>query len=339
MTIHDDDIADPSDIDEAAALWLQRLGEANAGRETIAEFEAWRNADRAHAEAFARVVAVWDAIDEHATSPEILKLRKDALDSAQWLAMRKPEPRRRFPAMAAGFVIALVAGAAALYFLYPAPQQGTSRLYASEIGERKIIYLEDSSRIEMDADSEVAVSFTPGERHIQVLRGQAFFQVAKDRARPFVVEANRRDVVATGTSFDVQALPGGLQVALVEGHVLVRAVGDTHAVLAALVPGDEMTVQDGHAPSLLHNANMITATAWREGKVIFDDTPLADAVGQLQRYSHQKISVDASAATLRVSGVFDAGDLAGFAGAVERYYPVVATFDRNRDLTLVRRWR
>jgi transmembrane sensor len=344
MTAHSDDaqFTDPVDVDEAAALWLQRLGEPNVGRDVIVEFEAWRNAGRSHAEAFARVVAAWDAIDEHAAAPEILNLRKDALDQAQWLAMRRPEPRRRSPAIAAAFAAAIALGAAGLYFLYPAPRQSAGRIYASEIGERKIIYLEDGSRIEMDADSQVSVAFTPGERHLQVLRGQAFFQVAKDRARPFVVEANRRDVVATGTSFDVEAIADGLQVALVEGHVIVRNAGASHAadaVLAALSPGDELTVQSGRAPALVHHADMLTATAWRQGKLVFDDVPLADAVAQLQRYSHQKIAADRSVAALRVSGVFDVGDLAGFAVAVEHYYPVAAVFDRNRDLTLVRRRR
>jgi transmembrane sensor len=323
-----------NDIDEAAALWLQRLREPLASADVIVAFEEWRNADACHGEAFERIARIWDGVETHAVAPEILRMRRDALSHAQQLRDARPKPRRLWPYFAgAAWVAILAAVGANLYFAGPKPL-----VYTTEVGERQSLILTDNSHVDIDADSSVSVEFTGKERHISLLRGQAFFQVAKDRSRPFVVESQGRDVVATGTEFNVETLAQTLRVTLVEGHVLVRSVrasGGWGQVLAALEPGDEFTA--GSPSRLAHGVNTLAITAWRHGKLMFDDTPVAEALAEMGRYSHETIAIDPSATAIRVSGVFTVGDMAGLSSALESYYPVKLVADGQGNLTLTRR--
>src|SRR5262249_53719521 len=154
---------------------------------------------------------------------------------------------------------------------------------------------------------------------VHLLRGQAYFEVAKDHDRPFVVEAQNRRFVAVGTAFDVRLDGAQVKVTMVEGTVRVESVADTHAGSA--------DIQRPASPPMAHTTNLITAgqqlvadstlndqvsrtdpersTSWRRGQIIFDDTRLADAVAEINRYSEAKIELaDPALADLRLSGAF-----------------------------------
>lgn len=323
------------DVDTAAALWHERLRVPNVAPEVFADFRRWLARDTRHGEAFDRVGTAWDDFVDHALATEILGFRQDALKHAQQL--RGPGTSRRWAYGVAAWFILFSAGATGLFYYLNQPKSLT---YSTELGQREHLILADHSQVDVDADSTILVRFDGNTRHIEVLRGQAYFQVAKDPKRKFVVENRGHAVIATGTEFDVEALPDQTRVTLVEGHVLVGTPGDNGHLtrqLAALEPGDSLRIGVDNRTVLRHRANVLALTAWRHGKLVFDDTPVSEAVAEMARYTHEAILLGPGVETIRVSGVFAEGDLEGFVSALESYYPVRLEREATGQLKLVRR--
>lgn len=325
------------DLDEAAGVWLQRLLDSDVGDDVVAAFEQWRKADPLHGEAFDRVAREWDTLGQHATAPELLALKRDAFLHAGRLAPTRAS-RARWPfAAAVASIVVLSAAAVVTYLSQPSPQAA----FTTGMGERKTLTLADKSSVDMDAESALSVEFTARERRVRVENGQVYFHVAKDRARPFVVEAKGKSIVATGTEFDVETLAQGMRVTLVEGRVTVKAaavfLGWGESQLARLVPGDAFSSEVNGAPALVHGVNVRAALAWRSGKLIFDDTPLADALATLARYSSERIAMDPALAGIRVSGVFTQRDMREFTRALKSYYPVSVVANPAGGLLLLPR--
>ena len=150
-------------------------------------------------------------------------MRQTALADARFAAQTRWRPSR-LPhwgiAAIAGYAAAalLVAGG----YYYFSHMQPAGKQYNTQIGQREALTLADNSHVDIDADSAVSIALRRDMRLIHLERGQAYFQVAHDRTRPFIVEVNGQQVIATGTAFNVEAINGGVRVTLVEGHVVVR---------------------------------------------------------------------------------------------------------------------
>jgi transmembrane sensor len=188
---------------------------------------------------------------------------------------------------------------------------------------------------------------------LELVRGQAQFQVAHDIGRPFTVHACDKTVVATGTSFNVDLLAGDVIVTLIEGRVSILqdrparvAIGPrSPLVLAKLIPGEQLIAHDAGSgridatppTAILEHANIDRTTAWESGQLIFDNEPLASVVPQVARYGDRPVVVDQNVGSLRISGVFNAGDLTAFLDAVQRELPVVAETGDDGVVRLQRR--
>lgn len=334
--------------EDMAADWFCRLsgakGEAHAAVER--EFRQWLNEDPRHAEAFANVSAAWDVVGTHAAEPEIVTLRQSALADARSAAQSR-WGRSRLP----GWGIAAIAGYAAAALLlvggyYYASHRGPAgKQYATQIGQREALTLADNSHVDIDADSAVSIALSHDMRLIHLEHGQAYFQVAHDRKRPFIVQVNGQQVIATGTAFNVEAIDGGVRVTLVEGHVVVRQAPQSGApdaeegtIIAKLSPGDQLTDVSGAIARLNHTANLLGITAWRQGKLIFDNDRLDDIVARMKHYSATQIVItDPSIANLRISGVFNAGDIPALVDALKRFFPIEAYSDGPNQIRLVPR--
>ncbi len=336
---------EPEDL---AADWFWRLnetrGEAHAAVER--EFRQWLNEDPRHAEAFANVSAAWDVMGDHAAAPEIVTLRQSALADARAAAQSRWKPSR-LPrwgiAAIAGYAAAALLLAGGYY--YVSHMQPKGKQYATQIGQREALTLSDNSHVDIDADSAVSIALSHNLRLIHLQRGQAYFQVAHDRTRPFIVQVNGQQVIATGTAFNVEAIKGGVRVTLVEGHVVVRQAPDSGAadaeegtIIAKLSPGDQLTDVSGAIARLNHTTNLLSVTAWRQGKLIFNNDRLADIVQRMKHYSTTEIVItDPSIANLRVSGVFNAGDIPALVDALKRFFPIEAYSDGPNQIRLVPR--
>ena len=289
------------DTDAEAAAWLARLHADDRTDATESAFKAWLHADRAHEEAFERATEIWAMI------PGAMLCA--AAPAAAALPLRHANRHAAGFAMAASLLLVLGAGSG--WWLLTRPLD-----YATRVGEQKVATLEDGSRIALNTDSEVDVSYEKAIRRVTLERGEAMFEVAPNPDRPFVVRAGDKLVKAIGTSFIVRRDANGVVVTLIQGKVSVSDVAKAAVRPTLLTPGERLTVA-ASAPPVIDQPAMEAATAWRRGQAVFSDAPLSSAVAELNRYGGPRITVDdPHLASLRVSGVFATNDTAEFANAV-----------------------
>jgi transmembrane sensor len=292
---------------EEAARWCVRLCEGEMTSSARAQFTDWLTSDPAHRAAFDQAAEAWQEVSAVETQSEIIALRVKALESLH-RAQRARAGRRmlgiRTPwVLAASVVIVLLFGILAV-------RSPSTQHFSSGIGQRRSVPLADGSSVNLDASSEVLVRYSGAERSLQLLRGRAKFQVAKDSRRPFTVRAADREIVATGTMFSVEIVQKEVQVILYQGHVSV--VGPDH-VRTALVAGDELIAPISLAQAHVETAHVARSLSWESDQLEFVDEPLASAVERVNRYARTPIAIgDAAAASERVSGVFTAGDTRAF---------------------------
>ena len=338
MTSESQSPTETSDLhDRASELFLRRRDPSWGSADQIS-LDARLASDPKFAQVFRETQESWDAVGRNANSPELLALREQAIARARQASARRwslPGPHRRnLGKWAAAAAIVLAFGI--VWQLSPYGYE--PGLYKTGLGEQKVVELSDHSHIAIDARTRLRVRFSADARVVELLDGQAQFSVAKDPARPFKVEAGSKTIVAVGTVFDVEYVDNQVRVAMVEGKVAVLSQDQSGSTFAPegsskssnpspieLSTGEALSVRADGASTVLPKADIEAATAWRQGKVIFRDQTLAEAVHRLNRYSRQQVVVDDPAlAQMRVSGVFESGDAQAFAEAMQAYLPVVA---------------
>lgn len=263
---------------------------------------------------------VWERRPENAAAFRRIEASLSTLDRARASEAAPPRrPQRHWPigaGIAAALVLAALAGAGLL--ARERPQTAAEVKYATSIGEQETVTLEDGSRLVLNTASEARVRFSGRERRVELVAGQALFDVRRE-ARPFVVAAGLAETRAIGTRFEVYlAGSENLNVTLLKG--LVSVSDEEGSVL--LSPGEQLRVQDG--VRTVARVETARAEAWTRGMAVFTDTPLAEAVAELNRYSEVQLRVDGAIGNERISGSFRAGDQDGFVAALEALLPVVA---------------
>jgi transmembrane sensor len=309
-----------------AARWQIRLAEA--GLESMPEFELWLSEPQNRA-AWEKVAGCWDYFAEVAAEPEMIAARQAALGDAFRHKASSALPVRRMAGIAAGLtlVLALALAGGGLWWSSLPDDYRTAR------GERRVITLSDGSRISLDSESEVTVRYRHGARELALLKGQARFDVAQDKSRPFSVQAGDRKVVATGTAFNIDLAGPRVLVTLIEGRVLVydhkggaSEISRPQAVRReiALKAGEQLALAPA-VPPVIAPVNLQQVTAWTAGQIMFENEALASVAERVNRYGATHIVIeDPAVASLRISGVFNAGDVAGVVDIVTQYLPVRA---------------
>ena len=350
----------PDREDLAARAFLRRRSGSWSDADE-AELRLTMQQDPEFADAFSRVQQSWSAIGQHATSAELMAMREQAISRARrasaqrWLGDdKKRSLGLRIAAGVAALAVALTAGYELAPFGYRPGE------YKTDIGHQRMVELEDHSRVALDAATRLRVRYTKDARLIELLNGQAQFSVAKDPARPFKVEAGDHTVIAVGTVFTVEYVDSQISVAMLEGKVAVLpqddSVGKTQSPPDAVLPsggaaqsgespgaggiieleaGEALHVHSSGRTTIIPKADLEAATAWREGKVIFHEEPLGEAVRRLNRYSQLQIEIDDSElAAMQVSGVFEAGNAQAFVEAVQAYLPASAVYADSNTVRL-----
>jgi transmembrane sensor len=193
------------------------------------------------------------------------------------------------------------------------------------------IELPDGSRIDLDADSALAVRHDRTLRRVDFAHGQARFDVARDVDRPFRVVARGAELTVLGTVFDVTDRAGVLSVTVEHGEVAVRTATSVHVLHAG-----ERFEAGADGTAAVRAVQTAQLGAWRRGWLVFDATPLAQAAAAFDAYARTRFVVAPEAAALRVSGGFPARDAAGFAQVLPQVLPVRVVADGDA-LHIVRR--
>jgi len=299
-------------IQQAAADWFARL-QGDAALEDWTAFQAWLEADPAHAAAYEAVEAVWlDLEDLPADAPERAPLAANVVP----LRPRSGGPARR------GLLIGLGAAAAAAIVLAVTPRlTGPSYTdYATKRGETREIALADGSRLTLGGATTLRVRLGRQQRDVTLVDGEASFDIAHLENRPFVVTVGAREVRVLGTEFNILSHAGRLAVSVRRGLVAVSGGQEGTVKLAR----GQQLVQRPDTSAQKREVVPDTAFAWKSGKLIYDRTPLAEVVGDLNRYVATPIRVDPSAASVTVSGVLLIDEEAAMIRRLELFAPVVA---------------
>jgi len=308
---------------EEAAEWLARLGDYPISTQTVREFRDWRD-DPANDAAYEEAEAFWDANGQVAADPEIMRMTEEALRRRRrswrdWLRL----PSVRVTLIAATLLVAGL-GVILASRMFPT--------YSTAPGELRVVRLEDGSRIHLNVDSQVRVRFTRGERRLTLAKGEAYFDVAHDAARPFIVHADGASVRALGTKFDVRRQGGAIQVTLVEGRVRVQQSGAPRAW--TLAPNQKLLLTASRAAQPVA-ADAAQSTSWTTGRLTFHETPLAEAVAEVNRYGKDRVALgDEDLRSRRVTGFFDVGDTEAFVKGVAMILDLDASPVRDGVITL-----
>ncbi|WP_184717648.1 FecR domain-containing protein [Caulobacter sp.] len=317
----------PSDLDgltpdQVAARLLLQVDEADPVQ--AARLDAWLDQDPAHRQAWLDAQAVWasfDAADAHRPL-DLPRRRAKALKAGrapvQWIAAAA------CVAMALGVVLTPWRRATEA----PAPVQ---HVIYEATGQQRLLTLPDGSKAVLAAGGALDLAYAGDARRARLIRGRAYFDVAHDGSRPFVVEAGGRLITVLGTRFDVASDAEGLSVTLLEGSVRVAAPGGDPVVLR---PGQALVV--AHGRTQVRQADEAATERWRETRAVFDDKPLSEAIVEMNRYSVLQLVIDdPQVAALRITGQFRVGDNARFARGLARLYPLRAVPDGPARLKLV----
>jgi transmembrane sensor len=331
---------DVSATDQAAA-WLARQRIGPLSEADAAAFAAWLRSDPSHTAAWDSYERLWDRVEAVRDDPRVLAIREQARrKKARRMASRRAW--RFSAALAAGVLVAVGVGWNLRHSIPQAISPEPSAQIAAaaaqfptlvrdastEIGERSQLLLPDGSKVTLNTGSAIHADYTGHDRRVILVRGEAFFDVAKDTSRPFIVSAGSRQVIAVGTAFDVRLQDSRVKVTLVEGKVRVLRIAASNTTAtppsqplsAVMLEAGSVLVARDDGADQVERLDADRATSWKGGKLVFDGERLADVVAEMNRYSREKLEIaDAALQDRQVSGVFEPTGGAVFAKALEAY--------------------
>lgn len=325
-------IGNAGPLKDAAAEWILRQHSAEWSEADAMELQQWMRASTTNRVAYLRARATWEAAERlkvlgAGLEPGVVPSPEVLTDSAYFngrpgqgdpvthrgLARAMPVNWR----WAATVLFTVCVGAIWYYARFPANE------YSTAVGVTSTIPLSDGSRVTLNTNSEIQVAVSEAGRSVTLEHGEAFFEVAKDPNRPFVVRAGAERIVVLGTKFSVLRTNGEVRVVVTEGRVWVNgtqiAAGEVARSKAARGNTPQLAVEQRALPEA---EEMLS---WRSGFVVFHETPLEDAVAEFNRYNDKQVVIrDPRVAELKVSGNFKATYLESFINLLEDGFPVVA---------------
>lgn len=301
---------------DEARIWVARVNSRDMSDAERAAFEAWLDKNPDHRAAFDKAQELWQTLG--ALSEDFAAMeRRDEADAAheQTSAPGTPseharpsvqQPRRGI-AMRSAAAIAAVIAVCLIYFsedLWIAAVADA----ATGSGQKAEVTLPDNSRVTLNTASAITIDYSPKERRIHLLKGEAFFVVNPDAARPFQVEAADGLSQAVGTAFAVRKTGASVVVTVSSGEVAVQPSDrsdkgqDSRQLLGA---DRQIAYDDGTVTVPLHTVDASKVLAWRAGEIVFEDVRFSDAVAELDRYFPGRIIIASGVRNApRVSGIF-----------------------------------
>lgn len=285
-----DEASDSEDlIDEQAAAWFVRLRADTIGDAEKAAFARWRAQNPAHQQAFDELCMLWG-------DPGLKRALSEAETPLAEFPRPKDKARRHFrlPLAMAACLALLFVFRIELAVLFQAD-------YVTGVGEQKTVYLEDGSAVTLNTDSALAVTMKGDRRSIELLKGEAFFDVRPDAGRPFIVHADHSITRVLGTRFFVHEKDHSDEVKVLSGRVEVTD-GQRWRQSVVLRDGDAVSVgRSGHGET--GRLDTKQATSWLDGYLVFEDIALGDVIEQVQRYRNGMVVFrDSSLRGLKING-------------------------------------
>ena len=294
-------MSDHSAIEERAAHLRHRQEQPDWTPDDQAALDAWLEESTAHRVAWLRMEYGWRKVGRLAS------LRSP--DAPASTPGRRPLARVWRPAaMAASLAVAIGLGSLVVTDSF------TRHAYATEVGGHATVPLADGTKIELNTNTKVRAALADKQRTVWLDRGEAYFEVAHDPTRPFVVYAGERKVTVLGTKFSVRRDGDRIVVAVAEGRVRVEAVKERKPP-TIVTRGDTVIAEPAATLVTPKSIDRVESElAWRRGLLEFDKATLGDAAQEVNRYNRKKLVVeDDQAAAIRITGSFEAENVDAFA--------------------------
>ncbi|WP_295911471.1 FecR domain-containing protein [uncultured Xanthomonas sp.] len=296
-----------------AARWWALLREPGSNEDTVARWLDWTEADPRHLQAFERINALGGdlATLDAATRDEVVR--------------RFAPPRSRWrPLQVAACVGVLALGGALVWRqLHPPPR---TQVYSSATSRHQDIVLADGSKIALGGASRLSTRFSAAQRHVELIAGEAFFDVAHHAGRPFVVDAGGVSILDVGTAFDVSRDGERVEVAVTEGRVRIYGAGQVPADGSGgleAVAGQCVSYDPAKPALQVSQIDVAQATAWRDHRLEFVDTPLDTVIARVNRYSDRPLRLaDPELARLSFTGTVDTQATAQWIEALPQVFPL-----------------
>ena len=320
-------MSNASEVDEAASDWLERRNFGPWTEEDERKFEEWFESSLAHRIAFVRLESGWNRTERLTALHSPMRDSGSLPTRDSWLKF--------FKLTAAALFVAAVGSGIAFYYSAKPAQSA----YATGIGEREVLSLADGSQIELNTETSLRTAVASGGRTVWLDKGEAYFRIKHDAAHPFVVLAGTRRLTDIGTEFTVRRDPERLKIAVLAGNV--RFDGDH-------------SLREGQKPAILKSGDTIVATAasfsisreplkqlanelgWRRGVLIFNQTPLSEAAGEINRYNRKKLVIaDSAVGRLKIGGIFPKNNVNAITAAVRELFGLRVE-DRGDEIVVSR---
>lgn len=351
----------PLVLDEAADWFVEFEG----GIEDLATrqaFDAWLRRSPEHMQAFLELLPIWDRAAAVPPSSEIdaeqliaralsvdanvISLpraqgsnspRSTQLSAAQQSSIDHRALREKWAtpwSVAAACAVLTLASLFTWWSFFQTPS------YATGVAEQRSIVLSDGSSVTLNARSKIRIYFDERERVIQLVAGQALFNVTKDAHRPFIVHSDDTRVQAIGTQFDVYRKKNKVTVTVLEGRVAVLPPEPTFAERAGeatpptLLSAGEQTFVVARRVEKPQLANVTAATAWTQRRLMFQKTALADVVEEFNRYNARTLRIeDPAIQAFLVSGTFSSTDPTSLLTFL-RDQPGIRVIENDREILI-----
>jgi transmembrane sensor len=314
-----------SSISQQAAHWWVGLHNVEASAAEKREFGEWVALAPECVEACLRIAQVHAAVsraDVRWPETSVEDLVRDALAAPEdsvvplrrhvpWKRLEKREEEHRLPALrwAAALAISVLSAASlSWWFMLAGNEQ-----FQTKVGEQQSVLLADGSRVTLNTASRIEVRLRADHRSVQLLQGEALFEIAHDAQRPFDVYAGNVVVRAVGTRFDIDRRATRTAVTVVEGRVAMIKAGSATGTLPVLSARDRVIIDSAGPGAVEHNVNLAETTAWTQHQLVFHHRPLGEIVEEFNRYNVGRIEIRSpSLRKQEVTGTFRSNDVASF---------------------------
>lgn len=331
----------PEQIEDEALAWLMRTTSGNITPQQQQGLSDWLSQSAAHRSAFEAAQNLWQGLGELRERPLISKNRiqtttrvitpeKNTAQQQNRYANRPVLPQRMTLAVAAclALLAVLVGANSNVWRIWQAE-------YHTATGEQQTIVLSDGSTVYLNSGSALDPDYSPEQRRINLLEGEAEFVVSKDKNRPFIVVADGQEIKALGTDFIVRKQQQGVSVTVVESSVQVSHPDLSAITPVVLYPGEHLISKTGQQPGPITTVDLGNATSWRFNRLIFESESLDKVIAEINRYRNGHVFLGRpSLASYRVSGVFNINELGTLLTVINKTLPVKSVALSERYIVL-----
>jgi len=336
----------PDHVMEEAASWMALLDSSSCNPADRVSFAQWLSEDPLHQGAFEELSEVWarlhmlSEVPAMTNHPDIIpfpaKVEEPVFDD------EAPPKRAEWSTLAASLLVVL---SVIIHLSFGTPTD----LHVTETGEIEMISLDDGSRVELNARSSIKVQIDDNRREIKLSNGEAVFYVRKDD-RPFVVRTDLATVSAVGTKFSVRTDPSLVEVSVIDGLVSVAATRSGTVLteydsdllmrfsdeIALLGAGQRLELtRESKRYEMVSDRVLEDDLSWRNGEMVFSDTPLVAVITEMRRYHGAGIIIgDPVLNSLRISGRFPTDSADYFLAALDEKYGIAVERDENSYVVL-----